>query len=101
SDTLAHSTAYAARLTGALGAGALANARVTYRLDAADLEGRAILYLPVASLQDLLDTLGSQEDVLGDFAVRPTLDRLVASINQGVGGGFLPAAFKDPGHREA
>ena len=56
SDTLARSTAYAARLTGALGAGALENARVTYRLDAADLEGRAILYLPLASLQDLLGT---------------------------------------------
>src|SRR5207237_1245627 len=87
------STAYAARLAGVLRNGPLATARISYRLDAAHLKGRALLYLPVDRLRDILDTVAVQEDLLTNFATRPTLDRLVAGINQSVGSGFLPAVL--------
>jgi hopanoid biosynthesis associated RND transporter like protein HpnN len=87
------STAYAARLAGVLRNGPLPAARISYRLDAAHLKGRALLYLPVEKLRDILDTVAIQEDLLADFAAKPTLDRLVAGINQTVGGGFLPAVL--------
>jgi hopanoid biosynthesis associated RND transporter like protein HpnN len=93
SPTVALSKAYAARLAGALRDGSLATARISYRLDRDHFDERAMLYLPVETLRDLLDTLAGQEDVLADFAATPTLDRLVASINQGVGAGFLPSVF--------
>ena len=88
------SMAYAARLAGVLREDALgATARISYRLDASRLEGRALLYLPLEKLRDILDTAASQEDLLVDFAATPTLDRLVDGINQYIGGAMLPAVF--------
>jgi hopanoid biosynthesis associated RND transporter like protein HpnN len=101
SETVALSTAYAARLESALRGGSLRTARISYRLDPRHLEGRALLYQPVETLRNLLDTLAGQEDVLADFAATPTLDRLVASINQTVGSAFLPAVFEPGSEREA
>src|SRR5438445_559679 len=46
-----------------------------------------------------LDTVASQEDLLADVAAAPTLDRLVAGINQSIGGTFLPGVFR-PGDRD-
>src|ERR1051325_11765486 len=48
------STAYAARLAGALRTGPLPTARISYRLDAAHLKGRALPYLPVERPPDIL-----------------------------------------------
>jgi hypothetical protein len=48
--------------------------------------------------RDILDTVAMQEDLLTGFAAGPTLDRLVAGINQSVGG-FRPLmarAFESP-----
>ncbi len=87
------STAYAARLSGVLRAGALGTARISYRIDASRLEAHALLYLPLETLRATLDTVAGQEDLLADFAATPTLDRLVDGINQSIGGTFLPAAF--------
>ena len=87
------SKAYAARLARVLREGALATARINYRLDLPQLEGRELLYLPIETVRDLLQTVAAQEDLLGDFAETPTLDRLVTGINQGVGATFLPAVF--------
>ncbi len=87
------SAAYAARLAGALRAGPLPAARTTYKVDAAHLQGRALLYLPVERLRNILETVAVQEDLLTDFAAKPTLDRLVAGINQTVGSGVLPAVL--------
>jgi hypothetical protein len=93
------STAYAARLASALRAGGLGTARISYRIDASRLEERALLYLPLDTLRDLLDTVAGQEDLLADFAATPTLDRLVHGINQYVGAMFLPAVL-GPGAAE-
>jgi uncharacterized protein len=85
------STAYAARLAGALGDGGLGTARISYRIDAGHLEERSLLYLPLDTLRDMLDTVAGHEDMLADFAATPTLDQLVRGVNQEIGAMFLPA----------
>jgi hypothetical protein len=92
------STAYAARLAGVLRRGALGTARISYRIDASRLEAHGLLYLPLDTLRKTLDTVASQEELLTDFAATPTLDRLIAGINQSIGGTFLPGVF-GPGDR--
>src|SRR5216684_1985628 len=95
------STAYAARLAGVLRAGALGTARVSYRIDASRLEAHALLYLPLDTLRTMLDTVANHEDLLADFAATPTLDRLIAGVNQYFGATFLPGAFGPGGEDEA
>jgi hopanoid biosynthesis associated RND transporter like protein HpnN len=87
------STAYAARLASVLRHGALETARISYRIDASRLEAHGLLYLPLDTLRTTLDTVAGQEELLADFAGTPTLDRLVAGINQSIGGTFLPGVF--------
>jgi hopanoid biosynthesis associated RND transporter like protein HpnN len=93
SPALETSTAYAARLAAVLRAGALGTSRVSYRIDANRLEAHALLYLPIDTLRAILDTVASQEELLADFAVTPTLDRLIGGINQHIGASFLPNAL--------
>jgi hypothetical protein len=95
------STAYAARLAAVLRAGALGTARVSYRIDANRLDAHALLYLPLDTLRGILDAIASQEELLADFAATPTLDRLVAGINQHLGATFLPVVFGPGGEEEA
>jgi uncharacterized protein len=87
------STAYAARLAGVLRDGALGTARISYRVDARRMEAHALLYLPIATLQDTLQTVATHEELLADFAATPTLAQLVDGINQSVGATFLPDVF--------
>ena len=93
------STAYAARLAAALRDGTLGTARISYRIDASRFEAHALLYLPVDTLRNTLNTVAGQEELLADFAATPTLDRLVAGINQSIGATFLPGVF-GPGARD-
>jgi hopanoid biosynthesis associated RND transporter like protein HpnN len=95
------STAYAARLASVLRQGALGTARISYRIDASRLEAYGLLYLPLDTLRNTLSTVASQEDLLADFAASPTLDRLVAGINQSVGATFLPGVFGPDTQEEA
>src|SRR3989442_3121285 len=90
------STAYAARLSSVLRQGALGTARISYRIDASRLEAPGLLYLQLDTLRKTLETVASQEELLADFAATPTLDRLVAGINQSIGGTFLPRGFGPP-----
>jgi hopanoid biosynthesis associated RND transporter like protein HpnN len=93
------SAAYAGRLASALHDGGLGTARVSYRIDATRFEAHALLYLPLDTLRDMLQTVAGQEDLLAGFAPAPTLDRLVDGVNQYVGGTFLPGVF-GPGTEE-
>ena len=102
SPAVTTSTAYAARLAAALRDGALAaTARISYRIDPRRLEARGLLYLPLDTLRDMLDTTASHEELLADFAATPTLDRLVGGINQYVGATFLPGVFGPGAEEEA
>src|SRR3984893_7591434 len=87
------STAYATRLAGVLRAGALGTARISYRIDASRIEAHALLYLPLDTLRDTLQTVATHEELLADFAATPTLAQLVDGINQSVGATFLPDVF--------
>src|SRR5688500_4622324 len=93
SPAIETSTAYASRLAGGLRAGARGTSRAIYPTHANRLEAHALLYLPVDTLRMALDTVASQEHLLADFAVPPTLDRLVDGINQHIGATFLPDAL--------
>ena len=93
------STAYAARLAAVLRDGALGTARISYRVDARRMEAHALLYLPIATLQDTLQTVATHEELLADFAATPTLAQLVDGINQSVGATFLPDVF-GPGAKD-
>src|SRR4030095_3598228 len=75
-------------------------ARISYRIDASRLEAHGLLYLPLDTLRKTLDTVASQEELLTDFAATPTLDRLIAGINQSIGGTFLPGVFGSGGQDE-
>jgi hopanoid biosynthesis associated RND transporter like protein HpnN len=81
------STSYAARLAAVLRDGALGTARISYRVDARRVEAHALLYLPIATLQDTLQTVATHEELLADFAAIPTLAQLVDGINQSFGPG--------------
>jgi uncharacterized protein len=87
------SMAYAARLATALRNGGLATARISYRIDASRLEAHALLYLPLDTLRETVDTVAGHEELLANFAAAPTLDRLVEGINQSFGATFLPGVF--------
>jgi len=93
SSAVETSAAYAARLAGVLRDGALGTARISYRMDARRIEAHALLYLPLDTLRDTLDTVATHEELLADFAATPTLAQLVDGINQSVGATFLPDAF--------
>src|SRR6185503_18103185 len=68
-------------------------------VDTRRMEAHALLYLPVATLQDTLQTVATHEELLADFAATPTLAQLVEGINQSVGAPFLPDVF-GPGARD-
>ena len=95
------STAYAVRLASALRDKIPGTARISYRIDASRLEAHALLYLPYDTLERTLVTVASHEDLLGDFAAAPTLDRLVEGINQWIGATFLPNTFGPDGQEGA
>lgn len=94
SPAVATSADYAARLARVLHDGALGTARISHRIEAARLERHALLYLPLGTLRETLDTVASHEGLLTDFAATPTLDRLVDGINQSIGATLLPGAFE-------
>ena len=93
SPTVAMSAAYATRLARILRDGALGTARISHRIEASRLDRHALLYLPLGTLKDTLDTVATHENLLADFAATPTLDRLVNGINQHMGATLLPGAF--------
>jgi len=93
SPTVEISAAYATRLAGVLRDGALGTARISHQVDPARLQTHALLYVSLDTLRDTLRTVAGQEDLLADFAATPTLDRLVAGINQSIGSTFLPDVF--------
>jgi hopanoid biosynthesis associated RND transporter like protein HpnN len=56
--------------------------RFSYRLETASLQQNALLYLPRDDLRTLRDRLFDYEDLLRVYAARPTLVRLLESLNQ-------------------
>lgn len=87
---------YANRLVKELRATNAALARITYRIDPKQFEGRALLYLSREKLVEIRDRIFDYQEFLESFAARPTLDQLVDGLGTQVASGFA-GAFLDLG----
>jgi hopanoid biosynthesis associated RND transporter like protein HpnN len=76
------SKAYAARLVRELQAGPVAFNHLAYRVTLPDLEGRALLYLPKAALEELRDRIFDYQDFIESFAATPGLVTLIEAVNR-------------------
>jgi hopanoid biosynthesis associated RND transporter like protein HpnN len=76
------SKAYAARLVRELQAGPVAFNHLAYRVTLPDLEGRALLYLPKAALEELRDRIFDYQDFIESFAATPGLVTLLEAVNR-------------------
>ena len=75
--------------------------RVTYRIDPAYFEHRALLYLSPRDLRALRDRLYDYQEFLEHYAARPSLAQLLESVNQQLANamvtGFLDLGLRDAG----
>jgi hypothetical protein len=88
--------AYAERLVGELRARRVPLRRIVHRIDPAHFEGRALLYLPADEVALIRDRIFDHQELLEDFALRPTLDTFVQGIARQVAVSFA-AGFLDLG----
>jgi uncharacterized protein len=90
---LATAKAYATRLFNELKKSPDMFRRVTYRVDPKHLTGRALLYLPKDKLAEIRDKIFDYQELMEQFAARPTLDQLIEGINTRVASGFVSHLF--------
>jgi hopanoid biosynthesis associated RND transporter like protein HpnN len=87
---------YAIRLVQALRARQVPLARIAYRIDPKQFEGRGLLYLSAERLGEIRDTIYDNQELMEAYAARPTLGTLVQGISDQVAGGFA-SGFLDLG----
>jgi uncharacterized protein len=83
---------YAARLADQLRQDGL-GARVTYHVDPAYFDGRALLYISLADLTTLRERLYDHEEFLESYASRPGLDQLLEAVNRQIAGAMVLGFF--------
>ena len=97
--SLQEATVYAGRLVRELRAARVPLARIAYRIDPKQFEGRALLYLGLDRLTEIRERIFDYQDFMESFAARPTLDQLVdgvaTQIAQAFVGGFLDLGLSD------
>jgi hypothetical protein len=90
---------YAQRLVRELKARRVPLARIAYRIDPKQFEGRALLYLSVDRLKEIRERIFDYQEFMEAFAGRPTLDQLVEGIANEIArafvGGFLDLGLED------
>ena len=94
--TLPEATVYAGRLVRELRARRVPLARVAYRIDPKQFEGRGLLYLSREKLEAIRDRILDYQDFVEAFAGRPTLDQLVDGVATQVANAFV-SSFIDLG----
>ena len=94
--TLPEATVYAGRLVRELRARRVPLARVAYRIDPKQFEGRGLLYLSKEKLEAIRDRILDYQDFVEAFAGRPTLDQLVDGVATQVANAFV-SSFIDLG----
>jgi hypothetical protein len=87
---------YASRLASELRTRRVPLARIAYRIDPRQFEGRALLYLSAERLREIRDKILDSQDLMEAFAGHPTLDTLVDGISTQVASGFV-SGFLDLG----
>lgn len=91
--TLAEAKVYAGRLVRELRARQVPLARVAYRIDPRQFEGRALLYLSREKLAEIRDRVFDYQEFMEAFAARPTLDQLVAGLATQIANAFVTGFF--------
>jgi hopanoid biosynthesis associated RND transporter like protein HpnN len=87
--SVAEAKEYAARLVRELRARRVPLERIAYRIDPAQFDGRALLYLSPERLREIRDSIYDNQELMEAFAARPTLDTLVHGISTQVANGFV------------
>ncbi len=94
--SLPEATVYAQRLARELRVHQVPLARVAYRIDPKQFEGRGLLYLSKERLEAIRDKIFDYQDFVEAFAGRPTLDQLVDGVATQVANAFV-TSFIDLG----
>jgi len=87
--SLPEATIYAGRLVRELRNNQVPLARIAYRIDPKQFEGRALLYLSVDRLKEIRERIYDYQEFLEKFAERPTLDQLVDGIATSIAQAFV------------
>ena len=80
---------YAGRLVRELRSNGVPLARIAYRIDPKQFEGRALLYLSTERLKEIRERIYDYQEFLEKFAERPTLDQLVDGIATSIAQAFV------------
>ena len=94
--SLEEATVYAGRLVRELRAARVPLARIAYRIDPKQFEGRALLYLGLDQLREIRERIFDYQDFMERFAARPTLDQLVDGVATQLAAAFV-GGFLDLG----
>jgi hopanoid biosynthesis associated RND transporter like protein HpnN len=97
--SLQEATVYAGRLVRELRAARVPLARIAYRIDPKQFEGRALLYMGLDRLTEIRERIFDYQDFMESFAARPTLDQLVDSVATQIAHAFI-GGFLDLGLSE-
>jgi hopanoid biosynthesis associated RND transporter like protein HpnN len=99
--SLPEATVYAGRLVKELKEARVPLARVAYRIDPKQFEGRALLYLSLDRLREIRERIFDYQEFMESFAARPTLDQLVDGVATQIAnafmGGFLDLGLSEQG----
>jgi uncharacterized protein len=98
--SLPEATVYAGRLVREMKDARVPLARVAYRIDPRQFEGRALLYLSVDRLTEIRERIFDYQEFMESFAARPTLDQLVDGVATQIANAFL-GGFLDLGLSES
>jgi uncharacterized protein len=97
--SLPEATLYAGRLVRELREARVPLARVAYRIDPKQFEGRALLYLSQRRLTEIRERIFDYQEFMESFAARPTLDQLVDGVATEIANAFV-GGFLDLGLSE-
>jgi hypothetical protein len=98
--SLQDATVYAGRLVRELHAARVPLARIAYRIDPKQFEGRALLYMGLDRLREIRERIFDYQDFMESFAARPTLDQLVEGVATQLANAFV-GGFLDLGLSES
>jgi uncharacterized protein len=87
--SLPEATIYAGRLVRELRDRRVPLARIAYRIDPKQFEGRALLYLSADRLKEIRERIYDYQEFMEKFAERPTLDQLVDGIATSIAQAFV------------
>jgi hypothetical protein len=86
-------SAYAARLVEELRASPIEFPRAVYRVDPEGFEGRKMLYLSKAKLEEIRDAVMDHQEFMEQFAGDPGLATLIEGVNNQIAAAFLTNLF--------